>query len=603
MRPVLREIRTTQPSDDETVAGLHAVVMLGSFMHAAPDSEDTAELSVGGLSALTRLPLAAVAWYEHAADGPLRLVVRCAGERGGRPSIEGAVRELCAGLPVLRPARLDDNELPTVLRLSGIQVLLALPLRVSTECLGFLLVGGRHGSIPSDLTLIQALGAQTSTALYVSRLQESEAARLSELAHLAAELREQGELLSRALRLQEDLIDLVLRGKNAGMIVEHLAGQIGAPVWLLDGERQVIAHAPGDSGRSRQLPRESELRRVLGPQHPDSDPRTVAMATGRGVQPFLVQTVATDRDTFGYLLVGSTALGPVDHTTFQCGRLVLALRMLIERSVADAEERAGRDLLQDVLLRRGGALTSAALAARLGYEDDGPATVLVIRPRPRTSGGGRAESARRKAVAAVRDALRETRRALVGTIGADTVAIVRPDAAEPFAARVRQRLHAVAAELRVATGISDPRPDLTDLAAAHREALMAVALAEDGQSDIVRFADLGLHRLLFDVEHADRVEDHVDRWIGPLVRYDADHRACLVATLTEFLAGGGQRECADTLSIHPSTLKYRLRRIREILGVDFTKPDVRFNIELALRLNDGLDRIRAVGSPIRGLPD
>ncbi|MCW2632483.1 MAG: diguanylate phosphodiesterase, partial [Pseudonocardia sp.] len=416
MKPILRNLAAAPALHDpsqETVAGLHAVVMLGSFMHAAPSSEDTAELSVGGLSALTRLPLAAVAWYADGADRPLRIAGRCSGEPGVRPGINAALREVCAQLPAVRPSRLAGAELPSELRLAGAQVLLALPLRVSTECLGFLLAGGPKGTIPADLTVIQALGAQTSTALYVARLQETEATRLHELGHLAGELREQGELLSRVLRLQEELIDLVLRGNDARTIVDHLARQIGAPVWLLDGERHTIAHAPGDDGHSRQLPRESELRRVLTPHHPDRDPRTVTMTAGRGVQPFLVQTVATDRDTFGYLLVGSTALGPVDHTTFQCGRLVLALRLLIERSVAEAEERAGRDLLQDVLLHRSGALTSAALAVRLGYSDDGPAALLAVRTRPRDGDGARAQNARRRAASAVREDLQGTRRALV----------------------------------------------------------------------------------------------------------------------------------------------------------------------------------------------
>ena len=47
----------------ETVAGLNAVVMLGSCLHAAPSAEDAAELAAGGLAAVTRLPFAAVGWY------------------------------------------------------------------------------------------------------------------------------------------------------------------------------------------------------------------------------------------------------------------------------------------------------------------------------------------------------------------------------------------------------------------------------------------------------------------------------------------------------------------------------------------------------------
>ncbi len=589
MRPSLRVATSSEDQRlQETIAGLHAVVMLGSFMHARPDPENIAELSVGGLAALTRLPMAGVAWYPDSTDGQLQVAVRRGRERGTLTGLSDPLRQLCAQLPDCRPTRLETAQLPRTLRMAGAQVLLALPLRVSTECLGFLLAGGDTGSIPQELTLIQALGAQTSTALYVARLQSREAVRVRELGHLTGVLREQGELLSRALLLQEELIDLVLRGKDARTIVEHLGQQIGAPVWLLDADRRVVAHCLGEREHTVSFPRESELRRVLSGHHPDRDPRSVELATGNGVHPFLVQSVSTDRETFGYLMVGSTALRSVDRTTFQGGRLVLALRLLIERSVADAEERAGRDLIQDALLQRGGGYTVAALAGRLGYDDDGAAIVLAVRIRVRGGEGDRAESARRRGRSTVREALRTSGRGLVGVISKEIVAIVRPEIAQPFARQVLDRLGAAAPELTASIGISDPRPGLGDLGPAYREALTTVALAERGTPGVLQFGDLGLHRLIFDAEHTDRVEEHVERWIGPLLRYDEVHNTDLVETLGCYLAGTGQQGIARRLSIHPSTLKYRLRRIREILQLDFAHPDARFNIELALRLAQSL---------------
>jgi DNA-binding PucR family transcriptional regulator len=195
-------------------------------------------------------------------------------------------------------------------------------------------------------------------------------------------------------------------------------------------------------------------------------------------------------------------------------------------------------------------------------------------------------------VAAVRDELRVDQRALVGVIGEDIVVIIRPETAAAVAARIRDRLRATASELRVSIGISDPRPDVGDLEPAYREAVTAAALGEQGSAGVLKFADLGLHRLLFDTANADRVAEHVERWIGPLLRYDEDHHAQLVETLGCFLDGEGLRGVAGTLSIHPSTLKYRLGRIREILDLDLGDADVRFNVELAVRLRAGMRTIR-----------
>jgi DNA-binding PucR family transcriptional regulator len=151
---------------------------------------------------------------------------------------------------------------------------------------------------------------------------------------------------------------------------------------------------------------------------------------------------------------------------------------------------------------------------------------------------------------------------------------------------VDELVAALAPDLDLRVGVSDVDPQMRDLARAHREATAAAALAARASVRLLRFTDLGLHRLMFDVAKPDRVDEHVERWIGPLLRYDAAQRANLVDTLARFLRCGNQVESARELSIHPSTLKYRLGRIREILGVDFLAADARFNIELALRLRE-----------------
>ncbi|MGE3285983.1 MAG: PucR family transcriptional regulator [Pseudonocardia sp.] len=576
----------TDPEPRETVAGLNAVVLLGSFMHAAPSSTTTAELAAGGLAAVTRLPLAAVAWYPEGPDGPLEVTGRCAGQPGINAEVADELRAICPLMDGLRPTWSDGDDLPGALRRAGVERLLALPLRVSTQSLGYLVAGGWRHAMPNDLTLVQALGAQTSTALYVAHIRETEERRARALGELAGELGAQRELLARALALQEELIDLLLRGKDARTIVVHLADRIAAPVWLLDAERRVLAHATGGNA-TVVPPRAAELARVFAGHDPEHTPRWVELGTAAGPRRFLVQSVATDRETFGYLMAGSTELGPVDRSTFQGGRLVLALRLLIERSVADAEERLGRDLIQDALLRDGGGTVPAALAARLGHHGDGPAVVVVVRPND----PGDAARAGRRALAVLCDQLRTRDRGLAGTIGSEIVAILRPDAVERCTRQFLGRMRAALPSADPVIGVSDARPGLGDLRPAYREALVAATMAPRCPDRVLRFLDLGLHRLLFDTGHTDRIDEHVERWIGPLLRYDAEHGSRLVETLGAFLGGAGQPTTARRLAIHPSTLKYRLGRIREILGLDLSRPDVRFNVELALRLAEGLQAI------------
>jgi DNA-binding PucR family transcriptional regulator len=44
------------------------------------------------------------------------------------------------------------------------------------------------------------------------------------------------------------------------------------------------------------------------------------------------------------------------------------------------------------------------------------------------------------------------------------------------------------------------------------------------------------------------------------------------------------RVAAERLFVHPNTLKYRLKRIRALLGGDPSRGDLRLQVELALKL-------------------
>ncbi len=80
------------------------------------------------------------------------------------------------------------------------------------------------------------------------------------------------------------------------------------------------------------------------------------------------------------------------------------------------------------------------------------------------------------------------------------------------------------------------------------------------------------------------IEQFVQQWLGPLTEYDDGHGTQLVRTLSEYLDhDGSHRATAAALSVHRNTVKYRLRRIRELSGYDLGVPDTVFNLQLATR--------------------
>jgi DNA-binding PucR family transcriptional regulator len=83
-------------------------------------------------------------------------------------------------------------------------------------------------------------------------------------------------------------------------------------------------------------------------------------------------------------------------------------------------------------------------------------------------------------------------------------------------------------------------------------------------------------------------------WLAALLNYDTDKKADLVSTLCVYLeCGGNYNQTSNALSVHRSTLKYRLQRIREISGHDLSNPDTAFNLQLACRAWQTLTALRS----------
>jgi hypothetical protein len=87
------------------------------------------------------------------------------------------------------------------------------------------------------------------------------------------------------------------------------------------------------------------------------------------------------------------------------------------------------------------------------------------------------------------------------------------------------------------------------------------------------------------------VADLVRNRLAPLEALAPGPRSRLTETLEAWLAEQGRLQAAaDRLKVHPQTVRYRLRRLREILGSALDDPDQRFELDLALRTRAYLGR-------------
>ena len=77
--------------------------------------------------------------------------------------------------------------------------------------------------------------------------------------------------------------------------------------------------------------------------------------------------------------------------------------------------------------------------------------------------------------------------------------------------------------------------------------------------------------------------------LAPLDALGAGPRERLVATLRAWLDRPGQVQAvAAALDVHPQTVRYRLKQLRELFGTRLDDPEARFELSLALRAADGV---------------
>ena len=135
-------------------------------------------------------------------------------------------------------------------------------------------------------------------------------------------------------------------------------------------------------------------------------------------------------------------------------------------------------------------------------------------------------------------------------------------------------------------GVGDACSRPSGLPRSLREAQLALRLqkASAAAEQASVFADLDVFRMLSSVDDLTDIEHFVDTWLGALAGDDRRRHTDLLNTLSVYLRhGGGYEVTSRALSVHRSTLKYRLQRIRELTGYDLADPETHFNLQLATR--------------------
>lgn len=166
---------------------------------------------------------------------------------------------------------------------------------------------------------------------------------------------------------------------------------------------------------------------------------------------------------------------------------------------------------------------------------------------------------------------------------------------EALAHQVLLRCQERIKNLPVHAGLGEPRASPEQVIGSYQEAESALQVGQRlrGAADlgdrVHSFSALGVQRLLFSLsqESPETLRAFKEEAIGPLISYDARHGTELFETLKTYAeCNGNITEVAELLHVHKHTVRYRLRRITELTGLDVAKFEDAAQLYLAVRATE-----------------
>ncbi|GLW08408.1 PucR family transcriptional regulator [Microtetraspora sp. NBRC 13810] len=473
---------------------------------------------------------------------PLRLRVLTGADALDRPVRWVAVSELEDPTPFLEGGELL---LTTGMRLTSENAAAYVRRLVARQVAGLGFgVGLGHEAIPDELVRVAAEAGLPLVEVPREIPFVAVGKAVSDL--LAAE---QHEELSHAFAAQGRLTRAALRPDGMRAVVRRLAREIGGWAVLLDPGGAVLAAAGDDL--DEDSPEIGERVADLLPELDRLKDRPGSVAVSTPGQHVIAQPLGGARRVRGFFAVGlDRAFSPVAHTVVNvaCSLLTLALEREAEEPAA---ERRVRSAVLRLLLAGQREAACHALAALGDRLPEGDVSVL--------------------ATAADQEAVREEAAGVFAAALDGMTVFVVP------AARAGQVAEAVARHGPV--GVGGPAP-LDGLSAGLDRARRALAAARRAGTPVMSFADLPGQGLLALLDPA-AADAFAAALLAPLTEYGS--RADLLESLRAYLACNGHWDAAaQRLGVHRHTLRYRMRKVAELLGRDLDDPAARAELWIAL---------------------
>lgn len=151
---------------------------------------------------------------------------------------------------------------------------------------------------------------------------------------------------------------------------------------------------------------------------------------------------------------------------------------------------------------------------------------------------------------------------------------------------VKEEIHRASA-FTATVGVGNYRKDIAQIHDSWEEAKKSVVISRNMlREDVISVYDeLGVYKLLSLVSASEEAKEFQYLYVQRIKAYDLRHHTELLETAMVLAAcGWNLKEASEKLYIHYNSMKYRYRKICQILEMNLQEQEQRLNLELALKL-------------------
>lgn len=137
-----------------------------------------------------------------------------------------------------------------------------------------------------------------------------------------------------------------------------------------------------------------------------------------------------------------------------------------------------------------------------------------------------------------------------------------------------------------AIGFSDQMRRLSDIGLAAKQAIYASADAYMNHMDLQNYSDMGITRVLCPLRGDYWMRSYYEDMLDRISDYDEKHDAQSFETIKDYIHSDGDINAAAEISFqHPNTIRYRIKKAQEILGITNVM-DLRIQLYALVRLSE-----------------